>query len=226
MYLGSPHGLPAPSAQDVGLKTCHAMCPISMLGHCWCWGLSDRAGDVLLVPGSFAHARRRCPRHRDAPVPTVRCSPVADRVDIPTCPQEFSHPVESLALTVEEMINVRRVLVKAEMEKFLQSKELYSSLRKGKVGAGARGAECCLPGPRLSPRSAYRSAAAAGPSSPSSPGPQHASSVSGECRAMPQGWEGGRGVPTMVPLTSFSLSPQVCMQLLQPEGKGLALASA
>ncbi|RMC09371.1 hypothetical protein DUI87_14379 [Hirundo rustica rustica] len=46
---------------------------------------------------------------------------------------EFSHPVESLALTVEEMINVRRVLVKAEMEKFLQSKELYSSLRRGKM---------------------------------------------------------------------------------------------
>ncbi|XP_025895391.1 protein spire homolog 2 [Nothoprocta perdicaria] len=46
---------------------------------------------------------------------------------------EFSHPAESLALTVEEMINVRRVLVKAEMEKFLQSKELYNSLRKGKV---------------------------------------------------------------------------------------------
>ncbi|NXH16017.1 SPIR2 protein, partial [Bucco capensis] len=46
---------------------------------------------------------------------------------------EFSHPVESLALTVEEMINVRRVLVKAEMEKFQQSKELYSSLRKGKI---------------------------------------------------------------------------------------------
>ncbi|NXE30598.1 SPIR2 protein, partial [Ardeotis kori] len=64
---------------------------------------------------------------------------------------EFSHPVESLALTVEEMINVRRVLVKAEMEKFLQSKELYSSLRKGKVGAGAGGAQRRLPGPRLSP---------------------------------------------------------------------------
>ncbi|KFO95632.1 Protein spire 2, partial [Calypte anna] len=46
---------------------------------------------------------------------------------------EFSHPVESLALTVEEMMNVRRVLVKAEMEKFLQSKELYSSMWKGKV---------------------------------------------------------------------------------------------
>uniref|UniRef100_A0A8C6XQG7 Spire type actin nucleation factor 2 n=1 Tax=Naja naja TaxID=35670 RepID=A0A8C6XQG7_NAJNA len=54
-------------------------------------------------------------------------------IPIPYPPQqEFSHPVESLALTVEEMINVRRVLVKAEMEKFLQSKELYTSLKKGK----------------------------------------------------------------------------------------------
>ncbi|XP_020365667.1 protein spire homolog 2 isoform X1 [Rhincodon typus] len=47
--------------------------------------------------------------------------------------EEFSHPVESLALTVEEVINVRKVLVKAEMEKFLPSKDLYNSLRKGKV---------------------------------------------------------------------------------------------
>uniref|UniRef100_A0A452RKK9 Spire type actin nucleation factor 2 n=1 Tax=Ursus americanus TaxID=9643 RepID=A0A452RKK9_URSAM len=46
---------------------------------------------------------------------------------------EFSHPVESLALTVEEVMGVRRVLVKAEMEKFLQNKELVSSLRKGKI---------------------------------------------------------------------------------------------
>ncbi|XP_077610267.1 protein spire homolog 2 [Crocuta crocuta] len=46
---------------------------------------------------------------------------------------EFSHPVESLALTVEEVMDVRRVLVKAEMEKFLQNKELVSSLRKGKI---------------------------------------------------------------------------------------------
>ncbi|XP_007937369.1 protein spire homolog 2 [Orycteropus afer afer] len=46
---------------------------------------------------------------------------------------EFSHPVESLALTVEEVMDVRRVLVKAEMEKFLQNKELYSNLKKGKI---------------------------------------------------------------------------------------------
>uniref|UniRef100_A0A672FD84 Spire-type actin nucleation factor 2 n=1 Tax=Salarias fasciatus TaxID=181472 RepID=A0A672FD84_SALFA len=47
--------------------------------------------------------------------------------------EEFSHPVESLALTVDEVINVRRVLVKAEMEKFLPSKELYNNLKRGKV---------------------------------------------------------------------------------------------
>uniref|UniRef100_H3AS66 Spire type actin nucleation factor 2 n=1 Tax=Latimeria chalumnae TaxID=7897 RepID=H3AS66_LATCH len=46
---------------------------------------------------------------------------------------EFSHPVESLALTIEEVINVRRVLVKAELEKFLPSKELYNNLKKGRV---------------------------------------------------------------------------------------------
>ncbi|KAK2841718.1 hypothetical protein Q5P01_011918 [Channa striata] len=46
---------------------------------------------------------------------------------------EFSHPVESLALTVDEVITVRRVLVKAEMEKFLPSKELYNNLKRGKV---------------------------------------------------------------------------------------------
>ncbi|KAM7396324.1 hypothetical protein PAMP_019370 [Pampus punctatissimus] len=46
---------------------------------------------------------------------------------------EFSHPVESLALTVDEVINVRRVLVKAEMEKFLPSKELYNNLKRGRM---------------------------------------------------------------------------------------------
>ncbi|KAK1162051.1 hypothetical protein AOXY_G18331 [Acipenser oxyrinchus oxyrinchus] len=47
--------------------------------------------------------------------------------------EEFSHPVESLALTIEEVITVRKVLVKAEMEKFLQDRELCNNLKKGKV---------------------------------------------------------------------------------------------
>ncbi|KAK2867631.1 hypothetical protein QQF64_023357 [Cirrhinus molitorella] len=47
--------------------------------------------------------------------------------------EEFSHPVDSLALTVDEVINVRRILVKAEMEKYMQNKELYNNLKKGKI---------------------------------------------------------------------------------------------
>ncbi|NXF08946.1 SPIR2 protein, partial [Smithornis capensis] len=82
-----------------------------------------------------------CHTLRDVPAPTlgaVEERPEDGSGPAPTTSSkhlwlEFSHPVESLALTVEEMINVRRVLVKAEMEKFLQSKELYSSLRRGKV---------------------------------------------------------------------------------------------
>lgn len=105
-----------------GVSLCrrYSACP-GML--CLCQGCSALAQECF---GS-------CP----VPQSGVTSSPV---------PQEFSHPVESLALTVEEMINVRKVLVKAEMEKFLQSKELYSSLRRGKVGMGAwRDCGPCVP---------------------------------------------------------------------------------
>ncbi|KAM8841674.1 protein spire homolog 1 isoform 2-T2 [Spinachia spinachia] len=48
-------------------------------------------------------------------------------------PEEFCYPVECLALTVEEVMHIRQVLVKAELEKFQQYKEIYTSLKKGKV---------------------------------------------------------------------------------------------
>jgi len=51
----------------------------------------------------------------------------------PPTQEEFCHPVDSLALTVDEVINVRRILVKAEMEKYMQNKELFNNLKKGKV---------------------------------------------------------------------------------------------
>uniref|UniRef100_A0A8C0IU51 Spire type actin nucleation factor 2 n=1 Tax=Chelonoidis abingdonii TaxID=106734 RepID=A0A8C0IU51_CHEAB len=66
-------------------------------------------------------------------LPSLPFPSPADTCPPPLHTQEFSHPVESLALTVEEMMDVRRVLVKAEMEKFLQNKELYNSLKKGKI---------------------------------------------------------------------------------------------
>lgn len=47
--------------------------------------------------------------------------------------EEFCYPVECLTLTVEEVMHIRQVLVKAELEKFQQYKEVYNALKKGKV---------------------------------------------------------------------------------------------
>lgn len=47
--------------------------------------------------------------------------------------EEFCYPVECLALTVEEVMHIRQVLVKAELEKYQQYKDVYSALKKGKV---------------------------------------------------------------------------------------------
>ncbi|KAJ8288396.1 hypothetical protein COCON_G00010550 [Conger conger] len=47
--------------------------------------------------------------------------------------EEFCFPVECLALTVEEVMHIRQVLVKAELEKFQQYKDVYNALKKGKL---------------------------------------------------------------------------------------------
>ncbi|XP_044149376.1 protein spire homolog 1 isoform X2 [Bufo gargarizans] len=47
--------------------------------------------------------------------------------------EEFCYPVECLALTVEEVMHIRQVLVKAELEKYQQYKDVYSALKKGKL---------------------------------------------------------------------------------------------
>uniref|UniRef100_A0A3B4ZF79 Spire type actin nucleation factor 2 n=1 Tax=Stegastes partitus TaxID=144197 RepID=A0A3B4ZF79_9TELE len=83
--------------------------------------------------------RLRGERPRSRTLTALAASPSASTANAPgrasrgLCSLHSCHPVESLALTVDEVINVRRVLVKAEMEKFLQSKELYNNLKKGKV---------------------------------------------------------------------------------------------
>lgn len=41
--------------------------------------------------------------------------------------------MECLSLTVEEVMHIRQVLVKAELEKFQQYKEIYNAMKKGKV---------------------------------------------------------------------------------------------
>ncbi|XP_071458587.1 protein spire homolog 1 isoform X1 [Marmota flaviventris] len=47
--------------------------------------------------------------------------------------EEFCFPVECLALTVEEVMHIRQVLVKAELEKYQQYKDIYTALKKGKL---------------------------------------------------------------------------------------------
>ncbi|XP_009292598.1 protein spire homolog 1 isoform X5 [Danio rerio] len=47
--------------------------------------------------------------------------------------EEFCFPVECLTLTVEEVMHIRQVLVKAELEKFQQYKDIYNALKKGKL---------------------------------------------------------------------------------------------
>nr|XP_044999004.1 protein spire homolog 1 isoform X4 [Jaculus jaculus] len=47
--------------------------------------------------------------------------------------EEFCYPVECLALTVEEVMHIRQVLVKAELEKYQQYKDVYTALKKGKA---------------------------------------------------------------------------------------------
>ncbi|XP_041725248.1 protein spire homolog 1 isoform X2 [Coregonus clupeaformis] len=47
--------------------------------------------------------------------------------------EEICYPVECMALTVEEVMHIRQVLVKAELEKFQQYKDIYDALKKGKL---------------------------------------------------------------------------------------------
>lgn len=58
--------------------------------------------------------------------------------------EEFCFPVECLSLTVEEVMHIRQVLVKAELEKFQQYKDIYNALKKGKVNKRSIAYITCL----------------------------------------------------------------------------------
>ncbi|XP_064196340.1 protein spire homolog 1-like isoform X2 [Anguilla rostrata] len=65
--------------------------------------------------------------------PTRQSSKSLDCVDVGGELEEFCYPVECLSLTVEEVMHIRQVLVKAELEKFQQYKDVYNALKKGKL---------------------------------------------------------------------------------------------
>uniref|UniRef100_A0A8C5CUH6 Spire-type actin nucleation factor 1a n=1 Tax=Gadus morhua TaxID=8049 RepID=A0A8C5CUH6_GADMO len=81
--------------------------------------------------------------------------------------EEFGFPVECLALTVEEVMHIRQVLVKAELEKFQQYKEIYTALKKGKMRLPSK-PYCTLPIYSLGPSAMSKEdASGAAPSSSS-----------------------------------------------------------
>ncbi|XP_051057040.1 protein spire homolog 1 isoform X4 [Phodopus roborovskii] len=80
--------------------------------------------------------RRQPPQRRHS---IEKETPTNVRQFLPPCRQnsrsleEFCYPVECLALTVEEVMHIRQVLVKAELEKYQQYKDVYTALKKGKL---------------------------------------------------------------------------------------------
>lgn len=80
--------------------------------------------------------RRQPPQRRHS---IEKETPTSVRQFLPPCKQssrsleEFCYPVECLGLTVEEVMHIRQVLVKAELEKFQQYKDVYNAMKKGKL---------------------------------------------------------------------------------------------
>ncbi len=52
--------------------------------------------------------------------------------------------MECLSLTVEEVMHIRQVLVKAELEKFQQYKDIYNAMKKGKVTSSCMTHIACI----------------------------------------------------------------------------------
>lgn len=88
-------------------------------------------------PDRRSASHRRHSIEKEAPTsvrPFVPPSRQTSRSLLPTeNKEEFCYPVECLALTVEEVMHIRQVLVKAELEKFQQYKDIYNALKKGKL---------------------------------------------------------------------------------------------
>uniref|UniRef100_A0A7N8X6I9 Spire-type actin nucleation factor 1b n=1 Tax=Mastacembelus armatus TaxID=205130 RepID=A0A7N8X6I9_9TELE len=86
--------------------------------------------------------RRRTPRRRhsiekETPTNVRQFQPPSKQssksLPVLSLQEEFCFPVECLSLTVEEVMHIRQVLVKAELEKFQQYKDIYNAMKKGKL---------------------------------------------------------------------------------------------
>uniref|UniRef100_A0A8D3A979 Spire-type actin nucleation factor 1a n=1 Tax=Scophthalmus maximus TaxID=52904 RepID=A0A8D3A979_SCOMX len=94
--------------------------------------------NFLPVSAAPKRDKRQSPQRRhsiekDAPTCVRPFVPASRQMMNLFLQEEFCYPVECLALTVEEVMHIRQVLVKAELEKFQQYKDIYNALKKGKL---------------------------------------------------------------------------------------------
>uniref|UniRef100_A0A673JK16 KIND domain-containing protein n=1 Tax=Sinocyclocheilus rhinocerous TaxID=307959 RepID=A0A673JK16_9TELE len=78
-------------------------------------------------------AQRRHSIEKETPTSVHHFLPPSRHSSKSLVSEEFCFPVECLALTVEEVMHIRQVLVKAELEKFQQYKDIYNAMKKGKL---------------------------------------------------------------------------------------------
>uniref|UniRef100_A0A672MGL5 Protein spire homolog 1-like n=1 Tax=Sinocyclocheilus grahami TaxID=75366 RepID=A0A672MGL5_SINGR len=78
-------------------------------------------------------AQRRHSIEKETPTSVRHFLPPSRHSSKSLVSEEFCFPVECLALTVEEVMHIRQVLVKAELEKFQQYKDIYNAMKKGKL---------------------------------------------------------------------------------------------
>uniref|UniRef100_A0A3Q2EIB0 Spire-type actin nucleation factor 1a n=1 Tax=Cyprinodon variegatus TaxID=28743 RepID=A0A3Q2EIB0_CYPVA len=82
-------------------------------------------------PDKHQTHERRHPVEKEAPAFVRAFAPPSRQASKSL--EEFCYPRECLTLTVEEVMHIRQVLVKAELEKFQQYKDIYNALKKGKL---------------------------------------------------------------------------------------------
>uniref|UniRef100_A0A3B3XPR2 KIND domain-containing protein n=1 Tax=Poecilia mexicana TaxID=48701 RepID=A0A3B3XPR2_9TELE len=98
---------------------------------------SDVPPMFLPISSTPQPERRQTPQRRhsiEKETPTsVRQFQPPSKQNSKSLQEEFCFPVECLSLTVEEVMHIRQVLVKAELEKFQQYKDIYNAMKKGKL---------------------------------------------------------------------------------------------
>ncbi|XP_036809526.1 protein spire homolog 1 isoform X2 [Oncorhynchus mykiss] len=140
LYSSESDDEPSHSSSSLSASMLDASSPGSVLGK----NTPPRFLPITMTPqpDSRPSPQRRHSIEKEPPTsvrpftaPTRQSSKSLVEIPAPSsgAKEDFCYPVECLALTVEEVMHIRQVLVKAELEKFQQYKDVYNELRKGKL---------------------------------------------------------------------------------------------